>query len=101
MLSTLHRTGRRGQTINERGGAHQHTRPLNSALINEAKGIMKMSVITRSEVPVIDSINSGWPSLDGTPLTYSLLRHVLVDSGVMDERDGQKLDRAVGRLLDT
>jgi hypothetical protein len=59
-----------------------------------------MSVITNSEVPVINSIQPGWPGFDGAPLTYSLLRHVLVDSGIMDERDGQKMDRAVHRVLD-
>jgi hypothetical protein len=58
-----------------------------------------MSVITRREVPLIDSIQSGSAEPDRTPLTYSLLRHVLVDSGVMDERDGQKLDRAMLRAL--
>jgi hypothetical protein len=60
-----------------------------------------MSVITRSELPPIDAFQSGCRAADGTPLTYGLLRHVLVDSGIMDERDGLKMDRAVHRALDS
>jgi hypothetical protein len=60
-----------------------------------------MHVITRSEVPVNDAVDGGWPAVNGTPVTYGLLRHVLVDSGIMDEREGQKLDRAIRRLLDS
>jgi hypothetical protein len=60
-----------------------------------------MTVITQSEGPLAEAIQPGWPTLDGTPLTYGLLRHVLVDSGSMDERDAQKMDRAIRRLLDT
>jgi hypothetical protein len=79
----------------------QADQPNGNTFITRSKGDQTMSVTTRREVPVIDSIQSGWPSFDATPLTYSLLRHVLVDSGIMDERDGQKMDRTVGRLLDT
>jgi hypothetical protein len=38
--------------------------------------------------------------LDGTPLTYGLLRRVLVDGGSIDEREAQKMDRAISRLLE-
>lgn len=59
-----------------------------------------MHVISRSEIPVVDAIQAGAHSPSGTPLTYELLRHILVDSGSMDEREARKMDRAMHRLLD-
>jgi hypothetical protein len=59
-----------------------------------------MSVISRSDSPRVDAIQSG-RSFDERPLTYGLLRQVLVYSGSIDEREAQKMDRAFHRLLHT
>jgi hypothetical protein len=58
-----------------------------------------MSVIMSTAVPVSDSIQRD--PVEGTPLTYGLLRHVLLDSGSIDLREALKMDRAFHRLLDT
>jgi hypothetical protein len=81
-----------------RGRIETTDRPSSTAVINEERN--QMNVISRRDVPVIGAIHSDWPALDGTPLTYGLLRRVLVDGGSIDEREAQKMDRAISRLLE-
>ena len=57
-----------------------------------------MSIITPIELPVGDSIPRNPAPSAATPLTYGLLRQLLLDSGMIDERDAGKLDRAIHRL---
>jgi hypothetical protein len=59
-----------------------------------------MNLISHSE-PFGGAIQSGTQPVEATPLTYGVLRQILVYSGSMDERDAQKMDRAIHRVLDT
>ena len=60
-----------------------------------------MHVLARIDPPVGDSLKYGWPGARSTPLTYGLLRQLLLDSGHIEQREAQKMDRAITRLLDS
>jgi hypothetical protein len=60
-----------------------------------------MNVISSNGVRDIEAVQSGWPGLAETPVTYGLLRWVLERSGIIEEREAQKMDRAIQRLLDS
>jgi hypothetical protein len=57
--------------------------------------------MTRENVLPIGAAQLDWPGLEETPLTYRLLRQILANSGIIEEREAQKMDRAIHRLLDT
>ena len=59
-----------------------------------------MLITTTSKLPPADSIAHGVRDRGETPLTYGLLRQLMVDSGAMDEREAQRMDRAQARMLD-
>jgi hypothetical protein len=59
---------------------------------------MTVTVINGNGAAGIEAVQSDRP-FDARTLTYGLLRHVLVDSGSIDEREAQKMDRAISRLL--
>jgi hypothetical protein len=85
-----------------------HAAAPNSARTYQQRKGPTVSVISRNDVPNIEAVHvpeiealrSGSPGLAGTPVTYSLLRNLLAGSGIIEEREAQKMDRAIRRLLD-
>jgi hypothetical protein len=60
-----------------------------------------MNVMTRERVVPIDAPPRHSPGLEEIPLTYGLLRQILANGGIIEEREAQKMDRAIHRLLHT
>ena len=58
-----------------------------------------MNVLAETKVLPTDATHRGWPALEETPLTYGLLRQILLYSGNIEEREAQKMDRAIRRVL--
>jgi hypothetical protein len=86
-------------TINRRHGASELAdRPGSTKLINEVKGT-NMTAVATIKMPPPEIASGRSPDPRETPLTYAMLRQVLLDSGSIEEREAQKLDRAFRRLL--
>jgi hypothetical protein len=58
-----------------------------------------VNVISSNGVPDVEALRSGRPGLAQTPVTYGLLRRLLEGSGIIEEREAQKMDRAFHRIL--
>jgi hypothetical protein len=60
----------------------------------------EMHVINHASPHGVEAVGAGSVGLTATAMTYELLRQVLAGSGIIEEREAQKMDRTIQRLLD-